>query len=69
MTKASPMTILGRTKCYLWRKRRDQSECHDNPRVGEGWLVAENKGLDRKGASPVTNLRLARGDLWWKIKD
>jgi hypothetical protein len=48
---------------------RDQSECRDNPRVGEGWFVAENKGLDEKGPGPVTTLRLARGDLCWKIED
>jgi hypothetical protein len=27
---------------------RDQSEPHDNPKVGEGWCVVEKKGLDGK---------------------
>ncbi len=43
---------------------RDQSECRDRPRVGEGWFVVEHKGLDGKGPCPVTTLYFARGYLW-----
>jgi hypothetical protein len=69
-TRVSAMTTPEFARGGLWRKQRTSREgtqSRDKPAPGEGCFVVENKGLDGKGPCPVTTLRLARGDLWWKI--